>query len=151
MNYAEDALIEAPDAPAELPELTEREALGWDYELLGLSPDDHPLRLWRAWLRSQGVLSAAELAAQPAGKVVKVAGMVGVRQAPPTAKSHLFVTLEDESGLVNLIIRPDLREREQSTLHNATLLQVEGRLQREGAAVSVLVQGVRALRHLSPA
>lgn len=146
LQYVEDALVEAPDVPAELPDLTEREALGWEYELLGLSPDDHPLRLWRAWLRGQGVLTAAELASQPAGKVVKAAGMLIVRQAPPTAKSHLFVTLEDESGLVNLIIRPDLRERERSALHNATLLQVEGRLQREGAAVSVLVQSVTALR-----
>ena len=108
LHYAEDALVEAPDAPADLPDLTEREAMAWDYELLGLSPDDHPLRLWRARLRSQGVLSAAELATQPAGKLVKVAGMVVVRQAPPTAHHHLFITLEDETGLVNLIIRPDL-------------------------------------------
>ncbi len=57
LQYADDALVEAPDVPAELPELTEREALGWDYEVLGLSPDDHPLRLWRARLRDGGVLS----------------------------------------------------------------------------------------------
>jgi error-prone DNA polymerase len=92
------------------------------------------------------VLSAAELATQPAGKVVKVAGMVIVRQAPPTAHDHLFITAEDETGLVNLIIRPDLRAREREALHNARLLLVEGRLQREGAAVSVLVQGVKTLR-----
>ena len=69
-----------------------------------------------------------------------------VRQAPPTAKGHLFITLEDETGLVNLIIRPDLYARERDTLHDATLLLVEGRLQREGAAVSVLAQEVKALR-----
>lgn len=149
LQYAEDTLLEAPDAPAELPELTEREAMGWDYELLGLAPDDHPLRLWRARLRSQGVLSAAELATRPAGSLVKVAGMVIVRQAPPTAHDHLFITVEDETGLVNVIIRPDLRERAREALHNATLLQVEGRLQREGAAVSVLAQRVTALRTLS--
>ena len=144
LHYAEDALVEAPDTPADLPDLTEREAMTWDYELLGLSPDDHPLRLWRARLRGQGVLSAAELAAQPAGKLVQVAGMVVVRQAPPTAKGHLFITLEDETGLVNLIIRPDLYERERAALHRATLLMVEGRLQREGAAISVLVQAIRS-------
>ena len=120
--------------------------MAWDYELLGLSPDDHPLRLWRARLRSQGVLSAAELLARPAGSLVKVAGLVVVRQAPPTAHGHLFITLEDETGLVNLIIRPDLYAQERDTLHNATLLLVEGRLQREGAAVSVLAQSVKALR-----
>ncbi len=139
LHYAEDVLVEAPDTPADLPDLTEREAMAWDYELLGLSPDDHPLRLWRAKLRGQGVLSAVELANQPSGKIVKAAGMVVVRQAPPTAKGHLFITLEDETGLVNLIIRPDLYERERAALHNATLLQVEGRLQREGAAISLVV------------
>ena len=76
--------------------------------------------------------------------------MVVVRQAPPTAKGHLFITLEDETGLVNLIIRPDLYERERDALHNATLLLVEGRLQREGAAISVLVQRVKALRAYDP-
>ena len=90
--------------------------------------------------------SAAELLAQPAGSLVKVAGLVIVRQAPPTAHGHLFLTLENETGLVNLIIRPDLYERERNTLHNATLLLAEGRLQREGAAVSVLAQRVKALR-----
>ena len=110
LQYDEAVLIEAPDIPADLPDLTEREAMSWDYELLGLSPDDHPLRLWRARLHDQGVLSVAELMAQPTGKLVKVAGMVVVRQAPPTAKGHLFITLEDETGLVNLIIRPDLHE-----------------------------------------
>jgi error-prone DNA polymerase len=139
LHYTEDVLVEAPDTPADLLDLTEHEAMRWDYELLGLSPDDHPLRLRRAELRAQGVLSAAELAAQPSGKIVKAAGMVVVRQAPPTAKGHLFITLEDETGLVNLIIRPDLYERERAALHNAVLLLVEGRLQREGAAVSLVV------------
>jgi error-prone DNA polymerase len=143
LHYAVDALVEAPDTSADLPDLTEREAMAWDYELLGLSPDDHPLRLWRTKLRSQGVLSAAELATQPAGKLVRVAGMVVVRQAPPTAKKHLFITLEDETGLINLIFRPDLYERERTALHRATLLQAEGWLQREGAATSVLVQAIR--------
>jgi len=85
------------------------------------------------------VLSAAELAAQPAGKTVKAAGWAVVRQTPPTAKGHLFITLEDETGLVNLIIRPDLYERERAALHTVVLLVVEGRLQREGAAISLVV------------
>ena len=91
------------------------------------------------------MLGAAELTAQPSGKIVKVAGMVVVRQAPPTAKGHLFITLEDETGLINLIIRPDLYAREQRTLYGAAALMVEGRLQREGAALSVLVQSLYRL------
>ena len=145
LQYQAEVLVEAPDVTADLPDLSEGEAMTWDYELLGLSPDDHPLRLLRAGLRARGMLDAAELAAQPSGKTVKVAGMVVVRQAPPTAKGHLFITLEDETGLINLIIRPDLYAREQKTLHGAAALMVEGRLQREGAALSVLVQALYRL------
>lgn len=58
---------------------------------------------------------------------------------PATAKGHLFVTLEDEEGLVNLIVRPDVYERYREVLRNTPLLWVEGRLQREGNALSVLV------------
>jgi DNA polymerase III alpha subunit len=65
-----------------------------------------------------------------------------------TAKGHLFVTLEDEEGLVNLIVRPDVYERYRDALRNAPLLWAEGRLQREGQALSMLVYraGVGGLR-----
>lgn len=152
LQYAKDALVEAPDVPAELPDLTEREAMGWDYELLGLSPDDHPLRLWRARLRAQGVLSAAELATQPAGRVVKVAGMVIVRQAPPTAKQHLFLTLEDETGLVNLIIRPNLVTQtirlpsgRAYGVSDWEFALAAGVVERQGSAVNVVVTSIRSL------
>ncbi|MCX6032077.1 MAG: error-prone DNA polymerase [Chloroflexi bacterium] len=152
LPYAEDALIAAPDTSAELPDLTEREAMGWDYELLGLAPDDHPLRLWRARLRAQGAFSAAELATQPAGKIVKVAGMVVVRQAPPTAKGHLFITLEDETGLVNLIVRPDLVTQTIKLpfgraygLNDWEFVLATGVVQRQGSAVNVVVTQIRPL------
>jgi error-prone DNA polymerase len=76
---------------------------------------------------------------------VRVAGRVVVRQQPPTAKGVVFITLEDEEGLVNLIVRPDVYERYRDALRNAPLLLVEGRLQREGQTFSVLVQGAAAL------
>jgi error-prone DNA polymerase len=145
LHYDEDMLVEAPDIEVELPELTEREALHWDYELLGLSPDDHPMRLWRARLQARGVVSAAELAAAAPGSVVEVAGMVIVRQTPPTAKGHLFITLEDETGLANLIIRPDLYERERALLRGSSVLLAGGVVQREGKAASMLVRWVKTL------
>jgi len=77
---------------------------------------------------------------------VQVAGLVVVRQAPPTANGHLFITLEDETGLANLIIRPDLYERERQLLHEADLLLVTGLTQRAGQASSLLVQAVAALQ-----
>jgi error-prone DNA polymerase len=142
LRYEEEALLEEPATPVDLPALEEGEVLSWDYELLGLSPDDHPLRLWRARLAARGVLTAAELADQPAGRVVQVAGLAVVRQAPPTAKGHLFITLEDETGLANLIIRPDLYQREEAVLHNSSVLLVAGLVQREGKAISLLVRQV---------
>jgi error-prone DNA polymerase len=119
--------------------------LHWDYELLGLSPDAHPMHLWRARLRAHGVISAAELAAEAPGRVMEVAGMVIVRQAPPTAKGHLFITLEDETGLANLIIRPDLYEKERAFLRGSSSLLAGGVVQREGKASSLLARWVKAL------
>jgi error-prone DNA polymerase len=71
--------------------------------------------------------------------------MVIVRQAPPTAKGHLFITLEDETGLANLIIRPDLYERERALLRGSSALLAGGVVQREGKASSMLVRWVKAL------
>jgi error-prone DNA polymerase len=105
------------------------------------------MRLYRSRLRERHVLSSAELAQRQDGESVRVAGMVVVRQKPPTAKGHVFVTLEDEEGLVNLIIRPAVYERYKSAIRNALLLWADGRLQREGLAVSVLVQRAGTLDH----
>lgn len=145
LQYEEEALVEAPDEAAELPALDVREALAWDYELLGLSPGDHPMRVLRAKLKARGVLAAEDLAKQQAGRTVVIAGLVVVRQAPPTAKGHLFITLEDETGLANLIIRPDLYERRRSLLHSATFLLARGLMQRDGTSTSVLVREVKGL------
>jgi DNA polymerase III alpha subunit len=146
MQYAEEQLVEVPVSEAALPELSDGEAFAWDYELLGLTPGDHPLRLWRPRLQRQGVLTAAELNRRPAGQRVQTAGLVVVRQAPPTAKGHLFITLEDETGLANLIIRPEFYERERQLLRAADLLLVTGVTQRSGQASSLLVQEAVELR-----
>lgn len=125
-----------------LPELQEAEAMAWSLDLLGMTPGDHVIRLYRPYLQSRGILSAAELEHQRDGEMVKVAGQVVVRQSPPTAKGHLFLTLEDETGLANLIVRPALYAKRYEALRYAPLLAAAGRVQREGEACSVLVQGV---------
>ena len=132
--------------PATLPVLSRRERLGWEYELLGLAPGDHVMRLYRERLREQGVLSSKELEESEDGQEVRVAGLAVIRQRPPTAKGHVFITLEDEAGLVNLIVRPRVYQRCRDALRNAPLLWAEGRLQREGMAVSVLVYRATALQ-----
>jgi error-prone DNA polymerase len=138
--YHEEGLdVEVPVAAVALPTLGHAERLAWEYELLGLAPGEHLMGLYREALRAQGVLTSRDLASRQDGQMVQVAGWAVVRQRPPTAKGHLFITLEDEEGLANLIVRPDVYERYRDALRNAPLLWVAGRLQREGHAISVLV------------
>jgi len=140
LDYREEELeIEVPVDKVALPALSQRERMGWEYELLGLSPGDHVMRLYRQKLHAEGVLNSAEVWKRRDGETVRVAGLVAVRQKPPTAKGHVFITLEDEEGLVNLIVRPGVYERYRAALRNASLLWASGRLQREGQALSVLV------------
>ena len=140
LEYEEKGLdLEVPLDAVELPRLSPRERLSWEYELLGLAPGEHIMRLYRDRLRSRGVLSKAELEARPDGETVRVAGWMVIRQRPPTAKGHVFITLEDEEGLINLIVRPQVYERYRDVLRNEPLLWAEGRLQRESHALSVLV------------
>jgi error-prone DNA polymerase len=148
--YQEEGLdIEVPLESVKLPALGRAERLGWEMDLLGLTPGDHVVSLYREALRAQGVLGSGELEGQRDGQTVRVAGLVVVRQRPPTAKGHVFITLEDEEGLVNLIVPPNVYERYRGALQNAPLLLVEGRLQREGHALSVLVHRAVALRQQS--
>jgi error-prone DNA polymerase len=145
LQYEEEALLEPPVTPVELPELETGEALSWDYELLGLSPEDHPMRILRPRLREQAMTTAEGLLSLPPGRTARVAGLVIMRQAPPTAKGHLFISLEDETGLINLVIRPDLYQAERRVLRNAGSLAAEGIVQREGRSASVLVRRVWSL------
>jgi len=145
LHYEEEAPIEAPVEDVDLPELEEREALAWDYELLGLSPDEHPMQYLRPRLAQRGVRTAADLSRLTAGAFVTVAGTVAVRQRPPTAKGHVFITLEDETGLANLILRPDLYEQKRAEIREAGALIARGVLQRDGVSTSVLVREIAAL------
>jgi error-prone DNA polymerase len=146
LTYQEEGLdVEVPVESVALPALSRGERLGWEYELLGTTPGDHVMGLFRERLRQHGVLITGELETQRDGQTVRVAGRVVVRQRPPTAKGMVFITLEDEEGLVNLIVRPDVYERYRDALRNAPLLLVEGQLQRERQAVSVLVRSAAAL------
>ena len=137
--------MQVPVIQVALPALSHKEKLGWEYELLGLAPGDHVMSLWREELQKQGVLDSRQLAEQQDGQTVQVAGLVVVRQRPPTAKGFAFITLEDELGLVNLIIRPAVYERNKRVLRNAAMLWIQGQLQHDGHALSVLVHSAKSL------
>jgi error-prone DNA polymerase len=95
----------------------------------GLTVGPHPVSLFREGLRERGVLRAVDLPRLPDGARVRVAGGVICRQRPGTASGFLFLTLEDETGLVNVIVRPDLFERERAALIAEAFLEVDGVLQ----------------------
>jgi error-prone DNA polymerase len=109
-----------------------------DYRTTGLSLDAHPMEFLREGLDRMGVVPASSLKTLPNGGPVRVAGIVLVRQRPGTAKGITFVTLEDETGQANLIIRPDVWKRRRSAALGATILLAHGRLQRQGLVIHVL-------------
>jgi len=121
-----------------LPRLPLGAAIIEDYRMLGLSLKAHPLALLRERLRERGILPAAALAALPDRQRVMIAGLVLIRQRPGTASGVVFATIEDETGVANIIIWPAMLERFRRDVLGARLLCVQGRLQREGIVTHVV-------------
>jgi error-prone DNA polymerase len=134
----------APPAREEaLPMLTtptEGENLIADYRHIGLTLGRHPLALLRAPFERRGVVRATELSQLDDGARVSVAGLVTTRQKPSTASGVTFVTLEDDTGHVNLIVWKTIGARHKRELFESRLMEVEGRLQREGIVTHVIVE-----------
>jgi error-prone DNA polymerase len=131
----------------ELLPASEPEAIHWDYAALGLSLRRHPLALLRERLQQHRFRSQAELQQCRDGSWVRACGLVTLRQQPPTAKGVVFVTLEDETGNLQVICWPRIREQQRDALLQARLLAVEGRWQRNGAGAGNLI--AQRLRDLS--
>ncbi|MFZ1887153.1 MAG: error-prone DNA polymerase [Candidatus Binataceae bacterium] len=123
---------------APLPEMEPIEQTLADYAATSLTTGPHPMTYLREGLDARGVLSAAKLQHLRHGSIVKTAGVVIVRQRPGTAKGFLFITLEDETGISNLIVTPNLFQANRLLLISAKILQAEGVLQK--------VDGVTAIR-----
>ena len=146
LRYHEEELdLVLPDDGLELPPLSQAEAMAAEYDLLGIFSGDHVMTLYRPWLARQGILDSQGLRTVPDGRWVRVAGWVVVHQAPPTAKGHHFITLEDELGLIDIILRPQVYTRHQRILHTARLLLIDGRVQSKGGVINILAQKVAAI------
>jgi error-prone DNA polymerase len=126
-----------------------------DYASTSLSLKAHPVSFVREKLRLLHIRSAKELDDIKDGAPVKVAGLVTVRQRPGTAKGICFVTIEDETGFSNLVVWESLFTKYRKEVLQSRLLMVEGKLQREGLVVHVIVKKCfdlsRLLRGLTPA
>jgi len=136
------------EAPAELEAPSEAENMLADYRALGLTLERHPLALLRAELAAFKVQPAVVLRRYPDGRLARASGIVTHRQRPETAKGTVFVTLEDETGAVNVIVWPSVAEAQRQPLLGATLLTVYGQWQREGDVMHLVAKKLIDHSHL---
>ena len=127
-----------------LPATDSRDEVIADYRTGGLSLTAHPLQFEREGLAARGVVPAAVAGAAPEGRRVRVAGIVLTRQRPATARGMIFLTIEDETGSANVVVRPDVWERADAAARRAAVLVVHGRVQRRGAVVHLLATALEA-------
>lgn len=128
-----------PEPPVALPVASPLSEVVADYQATGLSLRDHPMKFLRPFLEKRRVAKASDLAILPVDRRVKVAGLTLMRQRPGTASGITFVTLEDETGFANLIVRPEIWERYHQAARTATAMLAHGRLQRQDKVIHVLV------------
>jgi len=126
--------------------MMEAERLVADYAGTGLTIGRHPMALRRQELTMRGILRALDLRAERQGRRVRVAGMVITRQRPGTAKGFVFLTLEDETGVANIIVRPDLFARDRLTIVEEPFLIVDGVLQNQDGVTSIRAEQVLGMR-----
>jgi error-prone DNA polymerase len=120
-----------------LKRMTIDERLAADYAGTGLTTSPHPMAYQRAILRSQGILSAEDLSHTTSNSFVRIAGCVIARQRPGTAKGFVFLSLEDETGIANVIITPDTFERDRVIVTRSRFLRIEGPLQNQDGVIHV--------------
>jgi error-prone DNA polymerase len=121
-----------------------------DYRSLGLSLVHNPVGMVRARLDREGFVTAAQVHQLSGGRTVRVAGMVAHRQRPNTAKGVVFMTLEDETGLLNIVIKPHTFERQRKIIVQHNLLEITAKVQRDGLSVSLLATHFSALEAPRP-
>jgi error-prone DNA polymerase len=136
-----------PETPVDLPVPTVGEDLMADYQALGTTLGPHPLALLRSRLRALGCRSSNELQGVEHGDTIAVAGLVVGRQRPQTASGVTFVTLEDEHGMVNVVVWRDIAERQRRALVGSQLLKVSGRLEQENGVRHLIA---RRLEDVTP-
>jgi error-prone DNA polymerase len=111
-----------------------------DYGHVGLTLRNHPVSFLRGDLRRQRVVPCAEAMQARDGRWLRTAGLVLVRQMPGSAKGVVFITIEDETGIANLVIWPKVFEKQRRVILSARMMAVHGRIQREGEVVHLVVQ-----------
>ena len=128
-----------------LPEMTRQDEVIADYQTAGLSLRSHPLHFERNELVERGVITAADAGVAPEGRRIQVAGIVLTKQRPATAGGMIFLTIEDETGAANIVVRPDVWQAADHAVRRAAVLVVHGRIQRRGQVVHILATSLEPL------
>ena len=144
---AADQRGEGPEPAVALPAMAEGEQVVEDYRTLRLSLHAHPLAFLRERLAGRGALAAEAMARARDGDRAAAAGLVLVRQRPGSAKGVIFMTLEDETGTVNVVVWPNILEKYRQAVLGGRLAMVRGRVQRAGEIVHLVAAHVEDLTH----
>jgi error-prone DNA polymerase len=139
---------EPPEPDVLLPDMAIGEEVIQDYRSLKLSLKAHPVGLLRGRLDDGGIVPSGRLAALPSGRRLSVAGLVLVRQRPGSAKGVIFATLEDETGVANVIVWPKVFEKYRSVIIGARFLLVNGRLQSQEGVIHIVADHLEDLTPL---
>jgi error-prone DNA polymerase len=139
-----------PEPQPELPVASAAEEISADFATTGLSVRSHPMAVVRPSLESRRIRTTREVARLPDRAPVEVAGMVIVRQRPETAAGIIFVSLEDETGIANLVVMPDVYERFRPVVRGSPFLLARGRVERNGMVVNVRVESLAPLALAPP-
>jgi error-prone DNA polymerase len=137
--------IPEPDNKSPLKMMTSEERLVADFRGTGMTVGPHPMAYHRPRLDKLGVCRASDLGQLPSGRKVRTAGCVIARQRPGTAKGFLFLSLEDETGVANAIVTPDLFQQHRLLLTSEPFLMVEGILQNQDGVISIKAASVSSL------
>jgi error-prone DNA polymerase len=138
--------LDEPDMKSPLRMMSDEERLVADFRGTGMTVGPHPMAYYRARLQKMGVRPAIELGKIRGGRIVRTAGGVIARQRPGTAKGFVFLSLEDETGVSNTIVTPDLFQRNRLLLSSEQFLLIEGILQNQDGVISVKATRVEPLR-----
>jgi error-prone DNA polymerase len=128
-----------------LKKMTHQERMTADFAGTGLTTGPHPMAYERAELKRKGFWTAAELEKGGTNRFVRVAGSVIARQRPGTAKGFVFLSLEDETGIANIIVTPDIFENNRIVTTRSRFLQIEGKLQNQDGVIHVKAQRLEPL------
>jgi len=136
------ALMDVDEPSVDFEPVAPKRLAAFDLWSTGITPAGHVMEHFRELLAAQRVVPAARLRELPRNGTCRVGGLIITRQRPGTAKGFVFLTLEDETGLVNVIVRPDVYETYRRTIRSSSTLVIEGKLQKESGCIDVLAKKI---------